>query len=240
MTNDKIKIATHSELSEQQLNKLKIDYSNVYSIESKGFFDDTEKWTLISAEIMANGNENFITIGNFKNNLETEKKQLSFEKEREMSYYYISEVVVEKIDKPVGTEEIIPAPIEIVTSNSKRNEVIEIDKKHILENIRFDFNSVKLSLLAESELNNIYDVLVSNDHFNISIFGHTDNVGDDDFNQILSKKRAEIVMQYMVGKGIPADRINAIGLGNSQPIATNSTVEGRSQNRRVEFKILAQ
>jgi outer membrane protein OmpA-like peptidoglycan-associated protein len=240
VTKSKIKIATHSELSNNQLNKLKIEYSEVYSIDSKDFYDDTKKWTLISAEIIAKGNENFITIGNFKNNLETEKKQLSSLKEREMSYYYISEVLVEKINKPVYNEEIIPVPSEPETSNLKENKFIEIDKKYVFKNIQFDFNSVILSVLAESELNDLYEVLISNDQFNISIFGHTDNVGDADFNQILSEKRAKIVMQYMIDKGITIDRIKAVGFGNSQPVATNSTAQGRSQNRRVEFKILTQ
>jgi outer membrane protein OmpA-like peptidoglycan-associated protein len=71
----------------------------------------------------------------------------------------------------------------------------------------------------------------------LSINGHTDNTGGDDLNLKLSQDRADAAKQYLVNQGISADRITAIGYGSSKPIQSNDTEEGRSKNRRVEFKL---
>ena len=71
----------------------------------------------------------------------------------------------------------------------------------------------------------------------IEVEGHTDNVGKAEVNKKLSQKRADAVKDYLIKKGIEADRLSAIGYGSEQPIADNKTKEGRAQNRRVEFKI---
>jgi OOP family OmpA-OmpF porin len=76
------------------------------------------------------------------------------------------------------------------------------------------------------------------DHLRIEIQAHTDSMGDTAYNQSLSEKRAESVRDYMVDKGIAADRMEAKGYGESQPIADNKTREGRAKNRRVELKII--
>ena len=72
----------------------------------------------------------------------------------------------------------------------------------------------------------------------LQIAGHTDNVGNDQVNLILSKKRAEAVRDYLVSKGVPADRIRTLFFGETQPIASNDTEEGRQKNRRVEMTIV--
>jgi outer membrane protein OmpA-like peptidoglycan-associated protein len=69
----------------------------------------------------------------------------------------------------------------------------------------------------------------------LSVEGHTDSVGTDDYNQQLSEKRAEAVRQYLVQQGISGDTIVATGFGKTAPIASNETPEGRQQNRRVEL-----
>lgn len=237
ITRNKIKIATHSELSRNQLAKLKIKNPIIYSLESGGFYDDTEKWTLISKEIVANGNERYITIGNFKNNQLTEKKEILSVRDREMAYYYISNVLVENYEKPeieIENEKIVT---ETELIEEKKNEPIEVNKNYIFKNIRFEFNSIELSGAALSELNQLSEVLKTNLSSSISIIGHTDNFGSKGFNQVLSESRANRVRDYLIKRGINAKRINATGLGDLKPIAPNSTVEGRDQNRRVEFKI---
>ncbi len=67
---------------------------------------------------------------------------------------------------------------------------------------------------------------------------HTDNQGNENFNIKLSARRAEAVKKYLISKGVPADILDTKGFGSSKPIADNSTEEGRSKNRRVEFIIL--
>ena len=69
----------------------------------------------------------------------------------------------------------------------------------------------------------------------LGIEGNTDSVGSDEYNQGLSERRAEAVRSYLAQQGVPASSMTAKGMGKSQPIASNSTAEGRQQNRRVEL-----
>jgi OOP family OmpA-OmpF porin len=72
---------------------------------------------------------------------------------------------------------------------------------------------------------------------NIEIAGHTDTDGEDGFNQMLSEKRAQAVMDFLVKAGLPANRFTAMGYGSAQPVAPNETDEGKAQNRRIEFVV---
>ncbi|MGY8682491.1 OmpA family protein [Bradyrhizobium sp. UFLA05-153] len=71
----------------------------------------------------------------------------------------------------------------------------------------------------------------------IEVAGHTDSDGEDAFNQALSEKRAQAVIDYLVKAGLPADRFTAVGYGSTQPVAGNDTDEGKAQNRRIEFLV---
>ena len=72
----------------------------------------------------------------------------------------------------------------------------------------------------------------------VSIEGHTDSQGSEEFNADLSQRRANSVMQFLVQQGIEAGRLKAVGHGETRPVTSNDTAKGRAQNRRVEFKIL--
>ena len=72
---------------------------------------------------------------------------------------------------------------------------------------------------------------------NIEVAGHTDADGEDGFNQALSEKRAQAVVDYLVKAGLPADRFTPTGYGSTQPVAGNDTDEGKAQNRRIEFVV---
>ena len=74
-------------------------------------------------------------------------------------------------------------------------------------------------------------------NLNLKLSGHTDNVGSKARNLALSRERAESVKAYLVGKGVNASKIEAVGYGMTQPIASNKTAAGRQKNRRVEFTI---
>ena len=71
----------------------------------------------------------------------------------------------------------------------------------------------------------------------IEVAGHTDADGEGTANQVLSEKRAQAVVDYLVKAGLPASRFTAVGYGSSQPIATNETDDGKAQNRRIEFLV---
>ena len=72
----------------------------------------------------------------------------------------------------------------------------------------------------------------------IRVEGHTDDRGADDVNKALSQQRAQAVVDYLIGRGIEADRLEAVGFGEERPMSSNRTASGRRKNRRVEFKIV--
>jgi OOP family OmpA-OmpF porin len=85
-------------------------------------------------------------------------------------------------------------------------------------------------------LNSITTVLAANPNLKLEIGGHTDSTGSAAFNEKLSQRRAQAVMDYLVKHGIDASRLSAHGYGSSMPAASNSTAAGRAKNRRVELK----
>ncbi len=105
--------------------------------------------------------------------------------------------------------------------------------------VRFDTNKSTLTSGAKANLDKLVPVFGQYPDTNIQIYGYTDSTGSAEYNLKLSDQRAASVRTYLAGKGISASRFTTIGLGIADPIATNDTPEGRSQNRRVEFAITA-
>ena len=108
----------------------------------------------------------------------------------------------------------------------------------IVKNLHFATNKTRILARSEQALNDLYMYLARNPQVRIKIVGHTDSVGKDEANQKLSDGRANAVMADLIERGISADRLQAEGRGETQPIDTNDTEEGRQNNRRVEIEIL--
>jgi outer membrane protein OmpA-like peptidoglycan-associated protein len=106
-----------------------------------------------------------------------------------------------------------------------------------LKNVFFDFDKTELKPESFVELDKLVSYLQQNS-LRIEIGGHTDNQGSDEYNDRLSENRAKAVYDYLVQKGIPANRLQYKGYGMRVPVADNSTEEGRAANRRTEFKII--
>jgi len=115
---------------------------------------------------------------------------------------------------------------------------IEKGKTTILKNIFFATDSFRLKPESYRELTDIVDFMKKNTLLKIEIGGHTDNQGSESYNAILSGKRADAVVTYLVEKGVSSSRLKSKGYGFSVPVAENSTEKGRALNRRTEFKIL--
>jgi outer membrane protein OmpA-like peptidoglycan-associated protein len=115
---------------------------------------------------------------------------------------------------------------------------IELGESVVLNNIFFDTDKSDLKPESEIELKNILQLLMDNPRMRIEISGHTDNIGSKEHNLALSQARAKAVFDYLVNKGIKANRMDYKGYGFSVPIASNESDEGRTQNRRTEFKII--
>ncbi|WP_304201034.1 OmpA family protein [Flavobacterium alvei] len=105
--------------------------------------------------------------------------------------------------------------------------------------VRFDTGKATLTTQAKANLDKLVPVFKDYADTNIEIYGYTDSTGSPEFNLTLSQKRAESVKDYLVSKGLLVSRFKTTGLGIADPIATNDTAEGRTQNRRVEFAIMA-
>ena len=108
----------------------------------------------------------------------------------------------------------------------------------VLHNIFFETRQFTLKTGSELELNRLVALLRENPTVTIEISGHTDNIGNTKDNVLLSERRAQAVVKYLVDKGIPAERLQAKGYGETKPVADNMSAAGRAENRRTELKIL--
>ncbi|MGQ9863336.1 MAG: DUF5723 family protein [Bacteroidia bacterium] len=108
----------------------------------------------------------------------------------------------------------------------------------VFKNLEFDFGKATIRPSSYPSLDELANLLLRKPSYRLRIDGHTDNVGKREYNIRLSQNRANAVKQYLIGKGIEEERIEARGFGPDRPIASNKTEAGRAKNRRVEFKVL--
>ncbi len=137
---------------------------------------------------------------------------------------------------------------DVSTENVKHNAVIEKNIYLIplevggtveLENIFFEFNKATLKEESFPELDRVLELFELVPGLRVEIAGHTDSRGGDDYNLKLSTDRAMAVREYLLQNNVDSARVEARGYGETVPVASNDTDEGRQQNRRVEFKILS-
>jgi outer membrane protein OmpA-like peptidoglycan-associated protein len=107
------------------------------------------------------------------------------------------------------------------------------------EKVLFGYDRSDLNASAETNLVKLVNVLQKYPDTNIEIIGHTDSKGSDEYNQSLSERRSGSVATYLRGQGVSSSRLTTRGMGESDPVASNDTEDGRTQNRRVEFVITA-
>jgi len=189
------------------------------------YLTDTVNWTPITGFYTAKGGEQYITIGGFYPYHDSLVQKIRDDRplakiyrgmEKQLGYYFVDDVSVVSYNKKWAPE---------------------IDVKYVLQYIYFDFD--KNDLLPESadELNRLLEYLEAHPMLEIVITGHTDNFGTETYNLNLSNNRAKAVNNYLTEKGIAPQRITYSGAGSSEPVADNSTAQGRSLNRRVEFEL---
>ena len=153
--------------------------------------------------------------------------------------------VADKLDKCPGTPAGIVVdgsgcPLKIPVPVIQEKVIItEADRKVVeeaIKNLEFDLGKATIRDKSYATLNRVAALLVEK-NFSLKLAGHTDNTGSMALNLRLSKERAEAVKAYLVSQGANPSRIEAVGYGPNQPIATNKTAAGRQQNRRVEFTL---
>ncbi|MGB0430166.1 MAG: OmpA family protein [Bacteroidia bacterium] len=114
----------------------------------------------------------------------------------------------------------------------------ELPKTFNLDKVLFESGKSTLKASSYAELNELVEIMKLKKNMNIEVAGHTDNVGSDESNLVLSQKRANAVRNYLIKNRIESNRITAIGYGETQPVADNETEEGRKENRRTVVRVL--
>lgn len=134
-------------------------------------------------------------------------------------------------------EEMVP---EAHVEEAKDQNGLQAIKVTFRDGILFDTGKSTLSASSRASLDKFAETVKSSPDTDLTIYGHTDNTGSRDINDKLSQQRAQAVANFLMGEGVPASRFNTIkGLSMDDPIADNSTAEGRARNRRVEIFITA-
>jgi outer membrane protein OmpA-like peptidoglycan-associated protein len=202
-----------------------------------------DEWKLISGTFTADREHMYFFIGNFFKDDETPttlqhstqidsfnlRQNNGVDKIKRVAYYLIDDIRIVPADAPPAT--VGPPPPDIST-------VLKTKKSYTFRNVNFETGKWELLPPPLPELDNLAAFLKENPTVKVEIGGHTDDVGDDTANQLLSQNRAETVANYLISKGIATNRITHKGYGEVQPIAPNSSAVGRLQNRRVECKVL--
>lgn len=114
---------------------------------------------------------------------------------------------------------------------------IQKNASTVMNNIFFEFNQSDINPRSFAELDEVVKFLLMNPEIKVEISGHTDNVGNENYNQQLSLKRAQSVVNYFIYKGVSTSQLTQIGYGSKKPIKPNDTEENRQGNRRIEFRI---
>ncbi len=124
------------------------------------------------------------------------------------------------------------------TADFSLNRGLQSGETLSFANIYFQSGSAAIQPASYSVLNEVAALLAENSDVNVQIVGHTDSDGGSSFNLDLSQRRAQSVMNYLTQKGIAGYRLSTAGMGESQPVASNSTAASKAENRRIEFRIL--
>lgn len=187
------------------------------------------QWQKLTLKFKAETEADWLIIGNFQSDEETMIMAPPSVSNLNFGYYYLDDVSLKK------TEPIMPIPIK---DDDLTRVKLEVGKVVRLKDIFFDSDKADLLPRSYVELDKLVIILKENPKLEIEIIGHTDNVGDSNYNLTLSRRRAAMVMDYLTRNGIVNSRLRANGFGDKQPIKPNDSEETRQLNRRVEFRIL--
>ena len=143
-------------------------------------------------------------------------------------------IIGHQMDKQAEEIETVMPGAEVVRSEEGIQLVLDENA-----DVRFEFNSSDLTSAAQTNLGKLVEIFNKYNDTDILVIGHTDSDGSDAYNQTLSEKRAASVVSFLKSNGIANSRLSSLGMGESDPRASNDTKEGKAQNRRVEFTITA-
>ncbi|UII75027.1 OmpA family protein [Flagellimonas sp. HMM57] len=209
-----LSVHTKRQLSNAMLSSQVIKTTHAKQFSSNGFYDDKGDWMEVELDFVAKGFEGNLILGNFKSNGGT--KYLDFNKNpasvEGYSYYYLDNVTLTYL----GPE-------------------YKPNQSYVLNHVNFDFDRFELEPKAKQSLADVYEYLKKNPNLKVSISGHTDDLGSDKYNEVLSSQRANTVAKHLIKLGLEKNRISYMGYGNKIPLDSTLTDKARRKNRRVEF-----
>jgi outer membrane protein OmpA-like peptidoglycan-associated protein len=194
----------------------------------------TGLWETVQTEYKAKGGEHYLIIGNFFDNEMTRFYEIQFRPLSQLmlansAYYYIDDVNVIPQYLIRKAEQLLP---EFKLPDAALNTT------YVLKNIQFEFNSYKLMRPSFDELTQVAAYLIKNPKVKVQFFGHTDDLGSDQYNLRLSHNRAKSAAGYLQTLGIKQERIEIIGYGKRKPLIDEATEDARAINRRVEVRFI--
>jgi len=201
----------------------------------KGVITDALTTKVLEAEIEIVDNQANVVIATFKSNSATGKYLVSLPAGKNYG-------IAVKKDGYLFHSENFDIPKTAAFQTVEKDVALKglvVGSKIVLKNIFFDLDKATLRPESTAELNRLIKLMADVPTLKIELSGHTDSQGADAYNQTLSEKRAKAVVDYLTNAGVSASRLVSAGYGETQPIATNETSEGRQLNRRTEFKVLS-
>ena len=192
------------------------------------YVSDTEEWLEVKTTFIAKGFERHLIIGNFKTNKKTRTTKRKKNASRG-AYYYIDHFSLQTTGQGKALTHARP-----VTPETK---TYSLDSTQVFNSLLFEFDTHQLSSSGEEELQNLYDFLSRDSSLILSLSGHTDNMGNPDYNQRLSELRCLEVVAFLREIGLDERRVQWNGFGAREPLFPNTSPELRRRNRRVEFLI---
>ena len=212
-------------------------------INEPGNFADSYDWKMICGMYLAEGGEQYITLGNFKIDAATPKKSMG-SKKGNFAYYFIDDFTVEPLNDGNMTDCGAGVPEESEPELTTTRYFEDLSFPQLLNNEPFTFKDFffefdKYDILDTNYyfLDSLVIMLEDNPDLSIEVHGHTDDVGSEAYNEKLSKNRALTVVNYIIEQGIDKKRIKYDYFGAKRPVASNRSADGRQRNRRVEFTI---
>ncbi|MEQ9286362.1 MAG: OmpA family protein [Cyclobacteriaceae bacterium] len=221
-------------------------------VEFNGELNNRNKWEKLCSSYISDGSEKYLTIGNLQK--AEDIKQVSIRPYQKSSldvnksaYYLIDNVELTPVSSAlkcgcdnayipnIKNRKTTPNFDSLIITNIER---IDVGDRIILNKVQFQFNESKLLESAIVQLLDLKEIMEQNPSFKILISGHTDNLGTNEYNLNLSKKRAKAVKDWLVNSGIDINRLSYKGYGSKLPLVENSSDENRATNRRVEFEII--
>lgn len=240
--------AVNSNFWEPIIQKSIVRFSNTEVLENK------ETWTEVSAEFYATGGEQYVTIGNFALKTQSIIKQLD-EGDKTVAYYYLDDVSLVEIPKPVKTAVTTTATNNQVVGKSRKNrkknnrlgrKPTNIKKKvdsslpsnvMSVDPVYFKYNSTELLASSYPNLDELVELLNTYTAMGLTIKSHTDRSATELQNQNLSHDRADAIIEYLEAHNIDRNRITVKCMGGTNPTSNNTTASGRQMNRRIDFLI---